>query len=65
MNAMAAVALHATAQGMEVAARVAGLDERDRTVLAEEMAAFLSAHGYAPAHISVNAAARLAHQEPR
>lgn len=64
-NAMVAVALHGTARGMEVAAQVAGLDERDRAALADEIAALLSAHGYAPARISVCAAVGADHREPR
>ncbi|MDZ7282797.1 hypothetical protein N4G62_12240 [Sphingomonas sanguinis] len=64
-NAMVAVALHGTARGMEVAAQVAGLDERDRAALAEEVAALLSAHGYAPARISIIAAVGADHREPR
>ncbi|WP_156347150.1 hypothetical protein [Sphingomonas sp. Leaf33] len=59
------VAVHAAARSMEVVAQVAGLDERERATLADEIAALLSAHGYPPAHISVIAAARAARQEHR
>ncbi|QXT34453.1 hypothetical protein KV697_11525 [Sphingomonas sanguinis] len=64
-NAMVAVALHGTARGMEVAAQVAGLDDRDRAALADEVAALLCAHGYAPARIAVIAATHAAHRDPR
>ncbi|KQN71171.1 hypothetical protein ASE90_16095 [Sphingomonas sp. Leaf67] len=50
-----AVAVHAVAHGIEVVAQVAGLDERDRAALADEVAALLAAHGYAPAHITITA----------
>lgn len=48
-----AVAVQAVAHGIEVVAQVAGLDERDRAALADEVAALLAAHGYAPAHITI------------
>lgn len=50
-----AVAVQAVAHGIEVVAQVAGLDERDRAALADEVAALLAAHGYAPAHITIAA----------
>ncbi len=50
-----AVAVQALAHGVEVVAQVAGLDERDRAALADEVAALLAAHGYTPAHIIITA----------
>ncbi len=50
-----AVAVQAVAHGIEVVAQVAGLDERDRAALADDVAALLAAHGYAPAHITITA----------
>ncbi len=50
-----AVVVQAVAHGVEVVAQVAGLDERDRAALADEVAALLAAHGYAPAHITITA----------
>lgn len=50
-----AVAVQALAHGVEVVAQVAGLDERDRATLADEVAALLAAHGYTPAHITITA----------
>jgi len=50
-----AVAVQAVAQGIEVVAQVPGLDERDRAALADDVAALLAAHGYAPAHITITA----------
>lgn len=50
-----AVAVQAVAHGIEVVAQVAGLDEHDRAALADEVAALLAAHGYAPAHITISA----------
>lgn len=50
-----AVAVQAVAHGIEVVAQVAGLDERDRAALADEVAALLAAHGYTPAHIIITA----------
>lgn len=59
-----AVAVQAVAHGIEVVAQVAGLDERDRAALADEVAALLAVHGYAPAHITI-AAMSGARQEAR
>ncbi len=50
-----AVAVQAVAHGIEVVAQVAGLDEHDRAALADDVAALLTAHGYAPAHITITA----------
>ncbi|KQM23086.1 hypothetical protein ASE73_02365 [Sphingomonas sp. Leaf24] len=50
-----AVAVQAVAHGIEVVAQVAGLDDRDRAALADDVAALLAAHGYAPAHITITA----------
>ncbi|PXA89373.1 hypothetical protein DMC47_28695 [Nostoc sp. 3335mG] len=56
IGSFAAVALHVSAQGIEVAARVAALDERERAELADAVAALLAAHGHAPARITITAA---------
>lgn len=50
-----ALAVQAVGQGVEVAAVVAGLDERDRAALSDEIAALLSAHGLTPARILIAA----------
>lgn len=50
-----AVAVQSVAHGVEVVAQIAGLDERDRATLADEVAALLAAHGYTPAHITITA----------
>lgn len=50
-----AVAVQAVAHGIEVVAQIAGLDEHDRAALADDVAALLAAHGYAPAHITITA----------
>lgn len=60
-----AVAVHALAQGVEIAARVEQLDPEERARLADEIAALLSSHGYVPARITVTAVSPSAHQELR
>lgn len=53
MNAPVAVAIHAMQHGLEIVARVAATDPGDRQQLTDEIAAFLSSHGYPPGRIAV------------
>lgn len=55
-TASVAVAVHMLGRGVEIAAQVAGLDPSERVRLADEIAALLSAHGFAPARIAIIAA---------
>ncbi|MBD8679352.1 hypothetical protein [Sphingomonas sp. CFBP 13720] len=64
-GAFVAVAVHAAARGIEVAAQVDGLSEQERSVLADEVAGMLSAHGYPPAYVTIIAAPRGLQRERR
>jgi len=59
MTTPVAVALHATRHGLDIVARLAATDPGDRRQLTDEIAAFLSAHGYPPGRIAVLAPAAL------
>ena len=48
-----AVAIHAIERGMQVVARLDAAAESERAALADEIAALLASHGYAPARIIV------------
>lgn len=62
-----AVAIQTVARGLEVAARVRGLDTAERERLADDIAALLSSHGYSLSRVSLITAAdtRAASQEHR
>ncbi len=57
MNAPVAVAVHAVQHGLDIVARLAAADPGERRQLTDEIAAFLSSHGYPPGRIAVLAPA--------